>query len=167
MSALTRGDGLVGENVLSNVKTVRNIPLQLLSQPERLEIRGELILLKKDFQKMNEELINQNKTHFSNPRNMVAGTLRQLDSKVVALRPLHFFAHSLAMFSETPFTTQSQFLLTTRKWGVPTLPVRSFSRFRKNRKQFKNNVACMTCTEYSQNYGVIENFGGCPVLFGL
>ena len=151
VSALTRGDGLVGENVFPNVKTVRNIPLQLLSKPERLEIRGELILLKKDFQKMNKELMNQNKAHFSNPRNMVAGTLRQLNSHVVALRPLHFFAHSLAVFSETGgLLTQSQFYQAVRKWGIPTLPVWSFPLFQKNKRQFKNNVACMTCTEYSQ-----------------
>jgi DNA ligase (NAD+) len=95
--ALTRGDGTTGEDVTSNVKTIRSIPLKLPSQspPSLLEVRGEVLMLKKDFLKLNESQDELGQQIFANPRNAAAGTLRQLDSKVSAQRPLRFFAYAL------------------------------------------------------------------------
>ncbi|MCB0355960.1 MAG: NAD-dependent DNA ligase LigA, partial [Bdellovibrionales bacterium] len=79
-AALTRGDGLVGENVLSNVKTIASVPLKLHTDnpPELLEVRGEVLMLKKDFQSLNESQQESGETPFANPRNAAAGSLRQL-----------------------------------------------------------------------------------------
>ena len=84
--AVTRGDGLVGEDVTLNVKTIENIPLRL-SEGTEVEVRGEIIIFKKDFEKLKGE--------FANPRNLAAGSIRQLDPKVAASRPLKFIAYDL------------------------------------------------------------------------
>lgn len=97
-SALTRGDGFTGEDVTLNVKTIKNIPhvLSYANIPQHLEIRGEVLILTADFNKLNEMQQQLQLRHFANPRNTAAGSLRQLDSKITATRPLHFFAYSLA-----------------------------------------------------------------------
>lgn len=100
--AITRGDSRVGEDVTLNVKTIANVPLQLRHSahyPElltgRTEIRGEIVMLKADFLKLNTEREKQGLALFKNPRNLAAGTVRQLDPKLVAARPLHFRAYDL------------------------------------------------------------------------
>ena len=84
--AVTRGDGLVGEDVTQNVKTIQNIPLRIDNSDE-VEVRGEIIIFKKDFEKLSHE--------FANPRNLAAGSIRQLDPKIAASRPLRFIAYDL------------------------------------------------------------------------
>ncbi len=95
----TRGDGAVGEDVTENLKTVRTIPLSLNSAsgtiPKLLEVRGEVLMLKKDFLSLNERQAAKGDKLFVNPRNAAAGTLRQLDSKLTATRPLAFFAYGV------------------------------------------------------------------------
>lgn len=95
--AATRGDGASGEDVTANIKTVRAIPLKLLGNniPAVLEVRGEVFMYLKDFQGMNQQAAALGEKEFSNPRNAAAGSLRQLDSKITAKRPLSFFAYGL------------------------------------------------------------------------
>lgn len=95
--AVTRGDGLVGEDVTMNVKTIQNIPLKLNLEnpPEHLEVRGEVIIFKQDFEKLNQMQAKLGEKPFANPRNLAAGTIRQLDSRIAASRPLRFMAYDL------------------------------------------------------------------------
>lgn len=100
--AVTRGDSFVGEDVTSNVRTIVNVPLRLRSSKDyklflngRTEIRGEIVMLKKDFAKLNSDRKKSGEPEFANPRNLAAGTIRQLDPKLVATRPLHFRAYDL------------------------------------------------------------------------
>ena len=95
--AVTRGDGLVGEDVTMNVKTIQNIPLKLNldNPPERLEVRGEVIIFKQDFEKLNQMQTKLGEKPFANPRNLAAGTIRQLDPRIAASRPLRFMAYDL------------------------------------------------------------------------
>jgi DNA ligase (NAD+) len=95
--AVTRGDGLVGEDVTMNVKTIQNIPLKLNldNPPERLEVRGEVIIFKQDFEKLNQMQAKLGEKPFANPRNLAAGTIRQLDPRIAASRPLRFMAYDL------------------------------------------------------------------------
>ncbi len=90
VQAITRGDGVIGEDVTENVKTIRSIPLRIDCQ-ELIEIRGEVVIKIKDFEKINEERLKNNESLFSNPRNAAAGSLRQLDSKITAQRKLFFY----------------------------------------------------------------------------
>ena len=95
--AVTRGDGLVGEDVTMNVKTIQNIPLKLNldNPPEHLEVRGEVIIFKQDFKKLNQMQTKLGEKPFANPRNLAAGTIRQLDPRIAASRPLRFMAYDL------------------------------------------------------------------------
>lgn len=102
VQAVTRGDGLVGEDVTSNARTIKNIPLKLreasgFSQflTGRTEVRGEIVMLKKDFEALNKQQRLSGKPEFANPRNLAAGTMRQLNPKLVAERPLHFRGYDM------------------------------------------------------------------------
>ncbi len=106
--ALTRGDGTTGEDVTENVKTIKAIPLKLkTSQPPALfEVRGEALMFKKDFKELNETQQESGQQTFANPRNAAAGSIRQLDSKIAASRPLRFFAYSLGVVEGKTFASQ-------------------------------------------------------------
>lgn len=95
--AVTRGDGLVGEDVTMNVRTIENVPLRLRGDniPEKVEARGEVVIFKEAFKKINEEQIKKGEKPFANPRNLAAGSIRQLDPKIAAKRPLRFMAYDL------------------------------------------------------------------------
>lgn len=102
VQAVTRGDSFVGEDVTGNVRTIKNVPLRLRAEKGyeqfltgRTEIRGEIVMLKKDFNTLNEKRRKNGDPEFANPRNLAAGTIRQLDPKLVAARPLHFRAYDL------------------------------------------------------------------------
>ncbi|MBR0415895.1 NAD-dependent DNA ligase LigA [Candidatus Saccharibacteria bacterium] len=97
VKAVTRGDGLVGEDVTMNVRTIENIPLRLRGDniPEKVEARGEIIIFKEDFDKLNEKQKRMGEKPFANPRNLAAGSIRQLDPKIAASRPLKFMAYDL------------------------------------------------------------------------
>ena len=92
--AVTRGDGLVGEDVTQNVRTIENIPMKIDNTGE-VEVRGEIILYKKDFEAINEKQRKNGEPEFANPRNLAAGSIRQLDPKIAASRPLRFIAYDL------------------------------------------------------------------------
>ncbi len=119
--ALTRGDGYQGDDVTNNVKTIKSIPLKLKGNfPEKLDIRGEIIIPFAGFEKMNQELIEIGETPYSNPRNTASGSLKLQDSSQVAKRPLDCLLYALA--GNFGFKTHFESLQNARNWGfkVPT-----------------------------------------------
>lgn len=118
----TRGDGQMGEDVTANIKTIRAIPLALLGNhlPDFIEIRGEVYMDKNNFSQVNEERMDKGEALFANPRNATSGSLKLLDSSVVAKRHLNFFAHSLGACSSQSIDTQWDFLAKLKDWGVRT-----------------------------------------------
>ncbi|MCL2498427.1 MAG: NAD-dependent DNA ligase LigA [Symbiobacteriaceae bacterium] len=122
----TRGGGQVGEDITTNIRTIGTIP-QWLSEPLTMELRGEAYLSQDSFAKLNEERRIQGEPLLANPRNAAAGSLRQLDSQIVAKRGLEAWFYSLD-WSMTPWaTTQEELLLLLEKWGFPVNPVRFVS----------------------------------------
>lgn len=112
--AVTRGDSFVGEDVTNNVRTIRNVPLRLREAPGfeqflrgRTEIRGEIVMLKRDFAELNEKQKTAGQPEFANPRNLAAGTIRQLDPALVATRPLHFRGYDVLRDDESEVPTNS------------------------------------------------------------
>lgn len=123
--AATRGDGKVGEDISQNVKTIRSIPLRLPpGAPDRLEVRGEIFMAHAGFAALNEVQAKMDKKPFVNPRNAAAGSLRQLDSKITASRPLDIFVYSLGVISDENFaTTHSETLERLGNLGFPVCPL--------------------------------------------
>lgn len=118
--AATRGDGIVGEDVTENVRTIRSVPLRLLGKyPPLLEVRGEVYMPKADFDKYNEQLVISGGTAFVNPRNAAAGSLRKLDPKLTALRPLSFFAYSVGVVTDPHCVSQFGTLDALKSYGIP------------------------------------------------
>ncbi|MFZ1360559.1 MAG: NAD-dependent DNA ligase LigA, partial [Candidatus Saccharimonadales bacterium] len=112
VQAITRGDSYVGEDVTNNVRTIKNVPLRLHEQPRytqflqgRTEVRGEIVMLKEDFAALNKRQRDRGEPEFKNPRNLAAGTIRQLDPKLVAARPLTFIAYDIMRDSSTDIPT--------------------------------------------------------------
>ena len=97
--ATTRGDGYTGEVITENIRTIRSVPLRLMADktavPEFMEVRGEVIIRHKDFEMLNQRRMNKGESVFANPRNAAAGSLRQLDSKITAQRPLTIFVYGV------------------------------------------------------------------------
>ena len=120
----TRGDGLVGEDITNNLKTIKGIPLSLIGKniPELLEVRGEVFINKSDFENLNKNRIKKELVPFANPRNCAAGSLRQLDSKITSKRPLRIFCYGLGMIKGMNFDSQKEFLSYLPKWGFPVNP---------------------------------------------
>jgi DNA ligase (NAD+) len=122
VSAATRGDGTVGEDVTRNVMTVKGIPHQLSSKaiPDVVEIRGEVFYALEDFAKLNKSLIDQGKAPFANPRNSASGSLRQKDSSVTASRPLQMIVHGVGALKDDSVKAQSDLYQQLKTWGLPT-----------------------------------------------
>ena len=124
ISAATRGDGFEGEDVTANIKTLKEIPLHLTgAPPEVLEVRGEVYMTHEDFQALNLRQQSQSKALFANPRNAAAGSLRQLDAKITATRPLHFFAYAWGAVSQMPAATQTGVLDAFKSYSLPVNPL--------------------------------------------
>jgi len=130
--AATRGDGSVGEDVTANVRTVSSVPLRLrpptggadlpTAIPERMEVRGEVYMRITDFERLNETQAAAGEKVFANPRNAAAGSLRQLDPRITASRPLHFFAYGIGQISGIRLSSQWQALQYLRQLGFVVNP---------------------------------------------
>ncbi len=119
------GDGTTGENITANVRTIRSIPLKLQGEgwPTRLEVRGEVFLPKKGFDELNERALKKGEKTFANPRNAAAGSLRQLDSKITATRPLSFYAYSVGIVEGLELApSQYERLVQLKGWGGTYVP---------------------------------------------
>jgi DNA ligase (NAD+) len=121
VQAATRGDGSEGENVTANVRTIEEIPHALKGRdvPDAIDIRGEIYLGHDDFRRLNEAQAAAGAKVFANPRNAAAGSLRQLDSRITASRPLRFFAYAWGEASTLPADTQAGVVAAYRRWGLP------------------------------------------------
>lgn len=121
----TRGDGFVGEDVTLNLKTIKSVPLRLstLEPPPRFEVRGEVYLALNAFRKLNSEREEAGDPPFANPRNAAAGSLRQLDSRITARRPLSIFCYGPGQVEGFEFSDQQGFLATIAAWGLPVNPL--------------------------------------------
>ncbi len=117
--AATRGDGTTGEDITSNARTIKTIPLHLLGKgwPSVLEVRGEVVIRKKDFEQLNTDRLAQGDKAFANPRNAAAGSVRQLDPRVTASRSLSFFPWGLGDVSESVATTHYAQMAKLKQWG--------------------------------------------------
>jgi DNA ligase (NAD+) len=122
VSAATRGDGVVGEDVTNNVRTIKQIPQKLKgdNHPAVVEIRGEIFFGVADFANLNEGLVADGKAPFANPRNSASGSLRQKDSAVTASRPLQMLVHGVGAWPEAPLKNQSELYELLKSWGLPT-----------------------------------------------
>lgn len=120
--AATRGDGMVGEDVTANARTLRSIPLRLRGTelPRRLVVRGEAYIRKPDFEALNRRLEEEGEEPFANPRNCCAGSLRQLDPAIPASRPLRFVAYAVALVEGVAWATQERLLAGLAALGLPT-----------------------------------------------
>jgi DNA ligase (NAD+) len=127
----TRGDGRTGEEITQNLKTIRSIPLRLaapknIQLPEILEVRGEAYLTLEGFKALNEQRLADGETVFANPRNAAAGSLRQLDSKITAQRPLDFFAYGISDTEQIPCSSQEELLEYLKKIGFNINPLTAY-----------------------------------------
>src|SRR6185503_1097314 len=142
----TRGNGSVGEDVTPNIKTVRDVPLRLRGKhvPSRVEIRGEIYYPFDLFEKMNEEFVQKGERVFANPRNAASGSLRLLDSRISASRPLRFFGYAIVVGHEdtAPFRLQTDVLDVLHEWGVPVAP------HRRHCKSLEEVTACAHKVEH-------------------
>ncbi|HEY3847167.1 MAG TPA: NAD-dependent DNA ligase LigA, partial [Acetobacteraceae bacterium] len=124
MHGATRGDGTIGEDVTTNLRTMKSVPVKLRgSAPGLIEIRGEVFMTKADFLAMNDVQAKAGQKVFANPRNAAAGSLRQLDPKITAGRPLSLFAYAMGEASEPPATTHWDFLQRLLHWGFDVNPL--------------------------------------------
>ncbi|MGH8380854.1 NAD-dependent DNA ligase LigA [Pseudomonas sp.] len=143
----TRGDGTTGEDISVNVRTVRNIPLKLQGEgwPAVLEVRGEVFMSKAGFERLNQAQIEAGGKTFANPRNAAAGSLRQLDSKITASRPLEFCCYGLgqvlAPLAETHIGTLEQL----KAWGMPIS------------RELRHAAGVAECLEYYRDIGARRN----------
>ena len=126
----TRGDGTSGEDVTPNLRTVRSIPLQLRAAPDTrdLEVRGEIIFYKEDFEKVNRRQHEAGQKEFVNPRNAAAGSLRLLDSTITAKRPLRFFAYGVGVASAASWKTHAEMLERLEELGFPVAKERRVAK---------------------------------------
>ncbi|WP_217524542.1 NAD-dependent DNA ligase LigA [Vibrio metschnikovii] len=123
--AATRGDGTTGENITENVRTIKSIPLKLSGTgwPSRIEVRGEVFMPKEGFERMNAQALKKGQKVFVNPRNAAAGSLRQLDSRITAKRPLAFYAYSVGVVEGAELSTSHyERFLQLKSWGLPVSP---------------------------------------------
>ncbi len=128
VTASTRGDGVYGENVTSNVRTIPSVPLRLengdnLGIPSHLEVRGEVFIGREGFKRLNQERLNDNMPPFANPRNAAAGSLRQLDSRITAKRPLEIFFYGTGLVSDLALTSHKDTLLVLQRLGFRINPL--------------------------------------------
>jgi DNA ligase (NAD+) len=153
VSAATRGDGVVGEDVTANVLTISTIPKKLKGKghPKQVEIRGEIFFGVDDFAKLNEGLVAEGKAPFANPRNSASGSLRQKDPRVTASRPLQMLVHGIGAWADAPVKNQSDLYHLLAGWGLPTTDkfrvvdgvdevLKYIDEFEKNRHKLEHEI---------------------------
>ena len=128
VTASTRGDGINGENITSNVRTIRSVPMLIengkdKSIPTLIEVRGEVFINLEGFRRLNDERLDQNLHPFANPRNAAAGSLRQLDSRITAQRPLEMFFHGVGIVADLVLESHWELLQTLRNLGFRINPL--------------------------------------------
>ena len=128
VTASTRGDGITGELITTNIKTIKAVPLVMQAEslsdlPSRLEIRGEVFIGLEAFRKFNKERLARELPPFANPRNAAAGSLRQLDSKITATRPLEIFFYGIGIVEDITFESHSDLLKSMKSWGFRVNPI--------------------------------------------
>ena len=123
VTAATRGDGAVGENVTANARTIADIPQTIEGAPDVFEVRGEVYMTESDFAALNARMEAEGRQTYVNPRNTAAGSLRQLDPSVTASRPLRFFAYAWGDASALPHDTQFAMIRQFAEWGFPVNPL--------------------------------------------
>ena len=145
--AATRGNGVIGEEITANIRTIRDVPLRLREidgAPKRFEIRGEVYMPFSGFRDMNERRAAAGEPTFANPRNAAAGALRQLDPRVTADRPLRFFGYQIqldpASTERLEAKTQAEILDQLQLWGVPVNPVRTEAGNLEQLQEFANRI---------------------------
>jgi DNA ligase (NAD+) len=142
VQAATRGDGFEGEDVTANVRTIAEVPHQLKGKfPEICEVRGEIYMRHADFAALNERQLQAGEKVFANPRNAAAGSLRQLDPKITAQRPLHFYAYAWGEMSSMPAETQHGMVQAFKSFGFPVN---------------ERTVLCRSAREMIDHYRAIE-----------
>ena len=143
VSAATRGDGRVGEDVTANVRTIARIPAHLEggNVPDVLEVRGEVFFAVEEFEALNESLVAEGKAPFANPRNAAAGSLRQKDPRVTASRKLGFVTHGIGVLEGVRLDRLSEAYEALEKWGLPVSPQRKL------------------CPDLDQVWAYIEHYG--------
>jgi len=147
VTAATRGNGRIGENVTANVKRIKSVPLTIPTMGH-VEVRGEVFLPKKEFEKLNDERLLTGEPLFANPRNAAAGTLRQLDSAIVAKRGLDTFIYYYVTSANSPVTTQDEAIAFLKANGFKTNPE---GRICHNLKEVETYIA-----EYSQKRATLN-----------
>ncbi len=142
LRAATRGDGAVGEDVTQNVKTIKSIPLRLRGKgiPARIEVRGEIFMPKAGFDKLNEAMLKKGEKAFVNPRNAAAGSLRQLDSKIAAQRPLAFYCYAIGVAEADLPTSHYARLQQLKEWGLPVSPETALKSGAKGCQSFYQDI---------------------------
>ena len=144
IAGATRGDGIFGDDVLSNVKTIRTIPLGLKKAfAERIEVRGEVFMARSVFAEINAELEMQGEKTYANPRNFASGTLRQLDSSIVASRKLNMFPYDVLSGNQKAFATHWENFEWLKSQGFHVNE--NVSKMQKHRRTSSNFV--MKCTK--------------------
>jgi len=151
IQATTRGDGIMGEVITDNARTIKSIPLKLKQTksgiPALLEVRGEVIITTKDFERLNKRRLKKGEPSFANPRNAAAGSLRQLDSRVTATRPLTIFVYGVGVVKGITFETQAGMLDSLKEFGFPVnkhiqtaIPIQKVLSFYKKLAQIRPDL---------------------------
>ncbi|MFK5915759.1 MAG: NAD-dependent DNA ligase LigA [Woeseiaceae bacterium] len=142
--AATRGDGRTGEDVTLNIRTIEAIPLKLIGKnhPATLEVRGEVVMPKKGFEKLNQQQLAKNEKPFVNPRNAAAGSLRQLDPKITATRPLSFYSYGIGLIDGLDLPDKhSDMMNLLKSWGLRINPESKVVKGADGCKQYYENLS--------------------------
>lgn len=153
ISASTRGDGITGEDVTENIKTIDAIPLRLTAKkssiPDTLIARGEIFLAKQELERINKELVAEGKEPYANPRNLAAGTIRQLDPQIAAGRKLRFYAYGIWGEGENhnkKYRTRADEYACLKSWGIPVNPQGIIAHSLKHISAFREKIEKMRDT---------------------
>ena len=139
----TRGNGLIGEDITDNLKTIKNLPLKLnmnFEIPKIFEVRGEVFINHKNFINLNKSRLEAGESIFANPRNCAAGSLRQLDSSITAKRPLEIYCYGLGYIEKQNFKSQNDFLKILFNWGLPVNSEAQVGKGFKFLKKYFNHI---------------------------